>query len=88
MPDFAEYPRGQCVYCNHCLPCPVGIDIGKIASLVDQAEVELTTELLAAYQALPIKASECLSCGDCEGRCPFDVEIVAKLEKAVALFEN
>lgn len=25
----------QCVYCNHCLPCPAGIDIGKVNKFSD-----------------------------------------------------
>jgi hypothetical protein len=29
--------RGSCMYCNHCLPCPVGIDIGITTRLTDTA---------------------------------------------------
>jgi len=29
--------NGNCVYCNHCLPCPAGIDIGSVINEVDRA---------------------------------------------------
>ena len=28
-------PVGNCIYCNHCLPCPEGIDIGQTIHLVE-----------------------------------------------------
>ncbi len=40
---FADSASGQCVYCNHCLPCPVEIDIGKTLSLLDEAQRQSTT---------------------------------------------
>lgn len=85
--DFREYPAGQCVYCNHCLPCPVEIDIGRTLGLLDEAQGGLTAELREKYQALPQKASDCVQCGDCVERCPFGVDVIARLEQAVASFE-
>ena len=35
--EFQQDLKGNCVYCNHCLPCPVGIDIGQIIQMVDKA---------------------------------------------------
>ena len=29
--------KGKCVYCNHCKPCPVGIDIGLVNKYYDLA---------------------------------------------------
>ena len=26
---------GNCVYCNHCLPCPAGIDVGLVNKYYD-----------------------------------------------------
>jgi len=33
LKSFEEYKSGECVYCNHCLPCPSGIDIGPMIRL-------------------------------------------------------
>ncbi len=86
LPAFKQFANGECVYCNHCLPCPAHIDIGQTMSLFKQAQLNLTDDLRAAYAALPVKASECIQCHDCEERCPFDVKVTTHLEEAVALF--
>jgi predicted aldo/keto reductase-like oxidoreductase len=40
------------------------------------------------YAEFPVKASACVECGVCMERCPFDVDIIAKMREAVALFEE
>jgi hypothetical protein len=77
---------GECVYCNHCLPCPAYIDIGQTLRLLDLAEQEMTIELRAAYALLPTPASACIQCGSCESRCPFGVATVSRIEQAATLF--
>ena len=80
---------GSCMYCNHCLPCPAGIDIAATTRLLDGARRQsITPALTAAYDRLPAPASACLSCGDCEARCPFGVTVRANVENAAALFEK
>jgi predicted aldo/keto reductase-like oxidoreductase len=87
LASFGRYEEGACTYCNHCLPCPVAIDIGQVNRLLDLAELGLTANLRAAYQALPVKASACTECGACTKRCPFGVDIVARMHQAVAVLE-
>ena len=79
---------GQCVYCNHCLSCPQDIGISeviRIVNLVDAAGVE---EARAEYADLAVKASACTECGVCVDLCPFDVDILAKMQQAIDLFEG
>jgi hypothetical protein len=78
---------GQCTYCHHCLPCPQNIEVGWVIWYVDQARGGITDQLRAGYSAFPIKASECTECGVCMDRCPFDVDVIARMHKAVELFE-
>jgi predicted aldo/keto reductase-like oxidoreductase len=78
---------GQCVYCHHCLPCPEGIEIGWVIWHVDQARGGDLEQVRESYAGFPVKASACIECGLCLERCPFDVEIMAKLRQAVTLFE-
>ena len=85
---FAEYRQGECVYCNHCLPCPAGIDIGQTQRLLDDAQRELTPALRAAYAAMPVAASECTECGACTDRCPFGVDATDRIGEAARLFEG
>ena len=87
LPDFANYRTGQCVYCNHCLPCPSEIDIGLTIRLLHKAKRELTPELHTTYDEMPAKASDCTQCGDCMERCPFAADVISHMKQAVSLFE-
>ena len=87
--DFRQGLEGTCVYCNHCLPCPSTIDISlTIRMLVTAQRYGVDDESQADYDVLPAKASDCIECGDCVERCPFDVDIIAKMQEAVELFES
>ena len=80
-------PDGGCTYCNHCSPCTQGIPIAKVNELLDKAENDgVTPELQAKYDALPHHAGECTHCGACMSRCPFGVDIPAKMDKAKEVF--
>ena len=80
---------GQCTYCNHCSPCTVGIPIAKVNELLDKAETNgMNDDLKAQYDALPHHAGECTHCGACMSRCPFGVDIPARMDAAKALFEK
>ena len=86
LPAFADFSTGECVYCNHCVPCPSKIDIGRTTSLLEQGRRELTDEIRASYAELRTNASDCIACGQCSSRCPFGVDVIRKMEEAVALF--
>ena len=80
-------PDGGCTYCNHCSPCTQGIPIAKVNELLDKAENDgVTPELQAKYDALPHHAGECTHCSACMSRCPFGVDIPAKMDKAKEVF--
>jgi len=78
--------KGSCVYCNHCLPCPVNIDIGLTTRLTDTAGYGVDDSTIREYQALPVKASECIQCDVCLERCPFGVDIIANMNRAADIF--
>ena len=79
---------GQCVYCHHCLPCPEGIEVGWLIWCLDHVQGDNLAEVKGWYDDFPAKASECTECGICVERCPFDVDILAKLREAVEVFET
>lgn len=78
----------KCMYCNHCKPCPMDIDIAMVNKLYDLATMqeEVPASVKAHYMALEKNASDCIGCGSCETRCPFGVGIVERMEKARELF--
>ncbi len=78
--------QGSCMYCNHCLPCPVGIDIGKTTRITDTAGYEINDNIFSEYEALSVRASACTECGVCLERCPFGVDVIANMNRAVDIF--
>lgn len=76
---------GACVYCNHCQPCPMGIDVGLVNKYYDLAKAG---DVLAVdhYKNLEKKASDCAKCGHCESRCPFHVKQEARMDEIASFF--
>ncbi len=81
--------NGRCMYCNHCLPCSKHINIAQVNKYVDLASGHEAIAILREhYNDLEHKAGECVGCGICETHCPFGVDIIGKMAKAVELFEK
>ena len=85
---LAAFPRiswkGHCMYCGHCAPCPVGIEVGTVTKFLRlvKAQGEVPETVREHYAALGHKASECIGCGACAGRCPFAVDAVGNMAEA------
>ena len=82
------HATGRCMYCNHCLPCPVEINIAQVTKFLDLATIqdEVPDTVKQHYFSLPSNASDCIGCGSCESNCPFGVDIRGNMSKAVAIF--
>jgi predicted aldo/keto reductase-like oxidoreductase len=81
--------KGNCVYCGHCLPCPAEIDIARVNKYLDIAALDerrIPPSIVQHYKALNRHASDCVSCGSCERRCPFGTPVVKNMERAAVLF--
>ena len=75
----------SCVYCNHCQPCPTGIEIGLVNRYYDLAR--LGDDLAADhYRNLEMHASNCIGCGHCDDRCPFSVNQSARMGEIAEWF--
>ncbi len=79
---------GHCMYCGHCAPCPRGIDVASVTKFLNlaKAQGEVPETVREHYGALKHKAGECISCGACEKRCPFKVEIRKNMQEAKNVF--
>lgn len=77
--------QGICVYCNHCQPCPAGIDIGLVNKYYDLARAG---DKLAEshYGKLAASAASCTGCGHCDRRCPFRAPQSARMREIAAFF--
>ena len=79
---------GNCVYCGHCAPCTKKISISDVNKFTDLciAQGEVVETVKEHYAALKHHASECIACGNCMKNCPFAVDIITKMKKAVEIF--
>ena len=79
---------GRCMYCNHCLPCPSRIDIASVNKYLDLVEIDKTPadSVKQHYINLGSTAEDCIGCGVCEKRCPFNVKVVDRMGRAKDIF--
>lgn len=89
---FMEFPKiswkGHCMYCGHCAPCAVGISVADVTKLLNlvKAQGEIPETVADHYRLLEHKAGECIQCGQCVDRCPFEVPILENMEEAAKVF--
>ena len=89
---FASLPKiswkGHCMYCGHCAPCPQGIDVAAVTKLLNlaKAQEELPETVREHYAVLEHGGGECIACGACEKRCPFEVPAIENMKQAAQLF--
>lgn len=78
--------QGKCVYCNHCKPCPMGLDVGLINKYYDLAQ---NGDAMAVehYRGLDKQADACIHCGHCNSRCPFGVDQMARMTEIADYFK-
>ena len=73
-----------CRRCNYCAPCTAGINISAIFLFEGYySRYDLKEWALNRYSQLPKKASDCIECGVCESRCPYNLSIRQMLKKTV-----
>lgn len=80
--------QGHCMYCGHCAPCSVGIDIASVNKYYNLTVAQgiIPETVRDHYNLLPHHASECIACGQCEDNCPFGVEIIEHMQLAATRF--
>ena len=72
-----------CRRCNYCAPCTVGINISAVFLFEGYySRYDLKEWAIDRYSNLPKTASDCIECGVCETRCPYNLPIREMLKKA------
>ena len=72
----AELGTQFCRRCNYCQPCAAGIGISGIFVLEGYLKrYGLGDWAKARYAAMGKKAGDCIGCGACEARCPYQLPI-------------
>ena len=72
-----------CRRCNYCAPCTVGINIPAVFLFEGYySRYDLKDWATLRYSQLTKTASDCIGCGVCEERCPYELPIREMLKKA------
>ena len=65
-----------CRRCNYCQPCTVGVPISGVFLMEGYLKrYGLADWAKQRYASLPKKAGDCIGCGVCETRCPYQLPI-------------
>ena len=76
-----------CRRCNYCAPCSAGISIYSMFLMQGYHDrYDLKEWAKERYNAMAKTASDCIDCGICETRCPYNLPIRQMLKKVEALF--
>ncbi len=76
-----------CRRCNYCQPCAAGINIsGAFLFEGYLSRYGLGDWAKERYAAMPKHASDCIGCGACENRCPYNLPIRQMLKKVAEKF--
>ena len=72
-----------CRRCNYCAPCTAGINISAVFLFEGYySRYDLKDWASDRYLQLAKNASDCIDCGACEERCPYNLPIRQMLKKA------
>ena len=76
-----------CRRCGYCKPCPQNIDIPNLFIFEGYAtRYNLIEYAKSRYESMPIKATACIECRECESKCPYNLPIVDKLKHVAETF--
>jgi predicted aldo/keto reductase-like oxidoreductase len=74
-----------CTKCAYCMPCPNGVNIPRNFELYNQATVygneSLAKSLYNYHMPEAERAGACIACGECEEKCPQQIEISDWMER-------
>ena len=79
----ADLGTNFCRRCNYCAPCTAGINISAVFLFEGYySRYDLKDWAKSRYETLSKTASDCIGCGVCESRCPYNLPIREMLQKA------
>jgi len=87
---LAEMAKLYCTGCKYCMPCEQEVNIPHIFEMYNMGQVyglwDIAREDYATFPDSPWiggkRADECIECGDCEAKCPQNIQIREQLKAA------
>jgi predicted aldo/keto reductase-like oxidoreductase len=85
----AELGTRFCRRCGYCEPCPEGVSISALMILDSFIKRMAVDSILTGGPARAVEsASNCIKCGECEAKCPYDLPIREMMDERVALYRR
>jgi predicted aldo/keto reductase-like oxidoreductase len=87
---LSEMTKLYCTGCKYCMPCPQEVNIPYIFEMYNMGKVYgLWEPARSGYASLPTRrwnpgqqADACIECGECEEKCPQNIQIREQLKDA------
>lgn len=87
--DRKELLGDFCRGCGYCTPCTVGIEINNCARMSQLIRRSPSAGFLSPeWQQRMLKIEECVDCGLCRTRCPYELDIPTLLRKNLADYKD
>ena len=78
---------GFCRMCNYCQPCPQGIMISAIMyTKVALTRFDPERIFRGEWNKFMEKVPDCIDCGECEERCPYNLPIQERIKEAAETY--
>lgn len=87
---YLELMTVGCTGCGYCLPCPVGINIPEAFKNLNNYHIfkkqsaklfHISFSGIKTNDGKPHYAGSCIECGECEKKCPQNIEIRRELKR-------
>ena len=89
LKDASELGDEFCRRCGYCAPCCKGIDIPSMFVISGYKErYDLASWAEERYGAMKNTAKDCIECGACEERCPYNLPIRKMLKEVRKTFNE
>jgi predicted aldo/keto reductase-like oxidoreductase len=91
---YEERVAVPCTECRYCMPCPAGIDIPRVFSLLNDASLygnpweERFLYRVTVDVGGTARLSGCTACGQCREACPQHIDVPGIMADCVRLFES
>ena len=77
-----------CRMCEYCLPCEHGVDIPNLMR-IDSIIKRVPVETFAGWLKKSAESvTNCVECGECEGKCPYDLSIMQQIKQAAEKYRK
>ncbi len=87
--DRLELAGNFCRSCGYCMPCPMGIQINQCARMSQLIRRSPSANWLSeSSQEMMMKIKNCIECGQCKTRCPYELDTPELLKTNLIDYEN